>query len=227
MNNTTIKEEQNDKMKELYEATKEFFLKIITAVENGELQVELQAKCVCVDARLAMPKEVGKKYTIWSHGKIEKEIIVQEDTVFIVTLNENGYPVIDDQGHLNIYDMPLAKFKQKYRLDKNGHYVQDQKVMATIDVGDYAGEDGRILLPPCWNGHTETLMKGGLLMLPYNSEFTFEEHMKFWKSYLNGNAIDWYINNEPETYAPCDKNGKFKSKRLRKLFNQDGNDEVE
>lgn len=204
----------------LYKTTQEFFLKVITAVENGELPVKIQAKCICVDARLAKPHEIGTKFTVWSHGKIEKEIIVSEDTVFITTLDENGRPIIDKEGRLNIYDMPFGKFKKKYHPHKNGYFVQDPTPMATINASDIISTDSITLLPPCWNGYTGTLMKNGLIMLPLNPELSFSEQVEVWKSYLQGNLIDWYPNNEPDTYAPCDKYGKFKSKKLRKLFEQ-------
>ena len=42
-----------------------------------------------------------------------KKIIVTEDTIFLTTLDKNGKPIIDENGHENTYDMPMKKFVKK------------------------------------------------------------------------------------------------------------------
>ena len=204
-----------------YDATKKFFDKLINDVEDKKLKVQIQAKCVCVDARKATPEEVGTKFTVWSHGKVEKTITVKEDTVFLTTLDKNGKPVVDEEGHENTYDMPLKKFTKKYQKHPNGHFVQDPTPMATIKLpDDMIPEKGLTLLPPCWGGYEGTLMRGGLVMLPFNPNLTGKQQIEEWKQYMTGKDVDWYPNNEPDTYAVCDKHGLFKDEELRALYGQ-------
>ena len=140
---------------------------------------------------------------------------MQRDTVFITTLDRNGEPIVDESGHRNIYDMPVDKFRKKYRKLKNGHYVQNAVPVATIKLGDdIIPEDGIKLLPPCWGGYEGTLMRNGIIILPFNSELTTKQQLNEWKRYLSGEIIDWYPNNEPDTYAICDKRGIFKDQTL-------------
>lgn len=214
-------EKLNETVK-LYEQTQQFFSEVISGVENGSIKAKIKAKCVCVDARQATKEEVGTKFTVWSHGKVEKEITVKEDTVFLTTLDRNGNPIIDEKGNANTYDMPLAKFSKKYKKHENGHYVQDTTPMVTIQLPDsMIPEQGKKLLPPCWGGYEGTLMRGGLVMLPFNPQLSREEQIDEWKKYLNSGAnVDWYPNNEAETYATCDRNGIFKDEDLRELYGQ-------
>ena len=59
-------------------------------------------------------------------------------------------------------------------------------------------------------------------MFPYNPSLTAEEHIKQWQNHFdNGEILDWYPNNEPETYAPCTKDGIFRDEALRKLYVED------
>ena len=214
--------EKLDKMVKLYDQTQQFFGEVIDGVENGSIKAKIKAKCVCVDARKAKAEEVGTKFTVWSQGKVEKEITVKEDTVFLTTLDRNGNPIVDEKGHENIYDMPLSKFSKKYKKHENGHYVQDTTPMVTIKLPDsMIPEQGKKLLPPCWGGYEGTLMRGGLVMLPFNPDLSREEQIEEWKKYLHSGAnVDWYPNNEAETYATCDRNGIFKDEDLRELYGQ-------
>lgn len=217
--------EKLNEMVALYDQTQEFFAEVIDGVEKGTIKAKIKAKCVCVDARKAKAEEVGTKFTVWSHGKVEKEITVKEDTVFLTTLDRNGNPIIDEKGHENTYDMPLAKFNKKYKKHENGHYVQDTTPMITIKLPDsMIPEQGKKLLPPCWGGYEGTLMRGGLVMLPFNPELSREDQIEEWKKYLkSGASVDWYPNNEAETYATCDRDGIFKDEDLRVLYGQTKN----
>ena len=100
--------------------------------------------------------------------------------------------------------------------------MQDLTPMVTIKLPDsMIPEQGKKLLPPCWGGYEGTLMRGGLVMLPFNPELSKEKQIEEWRKYLqSGAAVDWYPNNEAETYATCDKNGVFKDEDLRELFGQ-------
>lgn len=221
-------EDLERKEKEILEKeTKEFFAQIIEGVKNGSLVPILQAKCICVDARKARADEVGTEFTTYSQGKVEKVFTVKEDTVFVTTLDRNGEPVIDKKGNKNIYDMSETKFNKKYKLHKNGHYVQDPTPMVTIKLPDsMIPEQGKKLLPPCWGGYDGTLMRGGLIMLPYNPKLSKSEQIKVWETYLTkGESVDWYPNNEAGTYAVCDKNGVFEDPELRGLYGQGNSDE--
>lgn len=209
-------------IKKEYETSKTFFANIINGVKEGIIPVQIQAKCVCVDARAVDPEEVGKQHTVWSHGKVEKVLELKPDTVLITTLDANGNPIIDENGNTNTYDMSISKFQKKYKKHSNGHYIQDQKPMATIKLDEgVIPEEGITILPPNWGGYSGTLMKGGLIMLPFDSTLSRQEQIERWESYLTGEPIDWYPNNEADTYAVCDRNGKFKDKALRELFGQD------
>lgn len=218
---------QLEETAKLYEDTQKFFKEVIDGVEKGSIKAKIQAKCVCVDARQAKADQVGTKFTVWSHGKVEKEITVKEDTVFLTTLDKNGNAIIDEKGNTNTYDMPLAKFSKKYKKHENGHYVQDTTPMVTIQLPDsMIPENGKKLLPPCWGGYDGTLMRGGLVMLPFNPELSREKQIEEWKKYLNSGAnVDWYPNNEAETYATCDRDGVFKDADLRELYGQTKTDE--
>lgn len=213
---------QLEEMSKLYEDTQGFFKDVIDGIEKGSIKAKIQAKCVCVDARQATKEEVGTKFTVWSHGKVEKVIDVKEDTVFLTTLDRNGNPIVDEKGHDNTYDMPLKKFAKKYKKHENGHFVQDTTPMITVKLPDeLIPEQGKKLLPPCWGGYEGTLMRGGLVMLPFNPELSREEQIKVWREYITSNVnVDWYPNNEAETYATCDRNGIFKDEDLRELYGQ-------
>ena len=208
-----------------YDKTQNFFKEIISGVENGSIEAKIQAKSVCVDARPARPEEVGTKFTVWSHGKVEKEITVAEDTVFLTTLDKDGKPIVDESGHDNTYDMPMKKFAKKYQKHPNGHFVQDPTPMVTIQLPDSViPEEGIKLLPPCWGGYEGTLMRGGLVMLPFNPDLSREQQIEEWKQYLtSGKTVDWYPNNEADTYSLCDKNGTFIDKNFQELYGQNQN----
>lgn len=205
-----------------YDETQKFFKKIISGLENGSIEAKIQAKSVCVDARPASPEEVGTKFTVWSHGKVEKEITVAEDTVFLTTLDKDGKPIIDESGHYNTYDMSMKNFAKKYQKHPNGHFVQEPTPMVTIQLPDSViPEEGIKLLPPCWCGYEGTLMRGGLVMLPFNPDLSREQQIEEWKQYLTSDEkVDWYPNNEADTYSPCDKNGTFIDKNLQELYGQ-------
>lgn len=203
------------------EATKELFNFIINGLENGELWPVLQAKCVCVDARPVEDEEVGKQFTVYSHGKVEKVITLEKGMMLLTTLDKNGEPIIDEAGHTNTYDMSEAKFKKKYPNKINGHYMQDGAPMFTVTIPeDIMPEAGITILPPGWGGYEGTLMKGGIIMMPYDSSLMAAD---LFQSYIDQGAegLDWYPNNEPDTYAPCSKYGIFKDEDLRKTFNQE------
>lgn len=210
------------KKKTLYADAQDFFKSIIDGIENGTIEVNSQAKCVGMEARLATPEEVGTKFMVWSHGKIEKEIIVKEDTVFLTTLDRNGKPIVDEGGHKNTYDMPFKKFARKYKEHINGHYVQDYTPMVAVQVPEsMVSEEGIKLLPPCWEGYAGTLMRGGLIMLPFNPKLSSEEQIAEWKKYIkNGEIVDWCPNNEADTYSPCDEYGIFEDESLQELYGQ-------
>lgn len=161
------------------------------------------------------------------HGQVEKVFTVEEDTVFVTTLDRKGNPVIDEKGYKNIYNMSLAKFNKKYKRHENGHFVQAPTPMITIKLPDtMIPEQGIKLLPPCWGGYDGTLMRGGLLMLPYNPDLTKSEQIKEWEEYCtSGKLVDWYPNNEANTYAVCDKNGVFQDAELRELYGQNKTEE--
>jgi len=177
MQNFFSKKEMLDinKIEDVNERTATFLTLLKNGLGSGDYQIITQAKCVCVDARQATPEEIGEKFTVYSHGKVEKEFIIQEDTVFLTTLDKNGKPIIDEQGHTNTYDMPLAQFNKKYHLHENGHYVQDPTPIATIKIPeDSIPEQGITVVPPFWGGYEGTLMRGGLIMMPLNTELSNE-----------------------------------------------------
>lgn len=99
--------------------------------------------------------------------KLKKKLLLLK-ILFLTTLDKNGKPIIDENGHENTYDMPMKKFVKKYQKHPNGHFVQDPTPMVTIQLPDSViPEEGIKLLPPCWGGYEETLMRGGLVMLPF------------------------------------------------------------
>ena len=209
-------------IKDVKERSKAFLKWVLEQIRAGKVKVVLQAKCVCVDARQATPEEVGTKYQVWSHGKLETEYDVQEGSYFVTTLDKNGKPVVDNEGHMNTYVMTAKKFGQRYHKHPNGHYAPDQTPVATILIDpDLIPEEGIELLPPNWYGGKGVLMKGGLFMLPYDPSLSDEEQLAAWEAYITDDAIvDWYPNNEPETYARCNKEGVFADPELRELFGQ-------
>ena len=205
------------------EISKQVFHYVISKIKSGDIKPQVCAKCVCVDAHLVTPDEIGKKHIVWSHGKVEKITTLTEGMVLVKTLDENGKPVVDQSGHENIYDIKLEKFLKNYPIKINGHYMKapytKDSIMVAIKLPDNIIQDGLTLLPPNWGGQEGTLVKEGLLMFPFNPNKSLEEQIEDWE--LKGfDKLDWYPNNETQTYADCDKNGTFKSEALRKTFNQ-------
>lgn len=201
--------------------TEKLFNLIMKGLETGNLEATIQAKCVCVDAREVSEEEYGQKHIVWSHGKVEKEITLGPDMVLITTLGADGKPIIDEKGHDNTYDMNAAKFAKKYKPHNNGHYVQDGTPMLTVSLSDtIIPENGITILPPNWRGDTGTLMRDGLVMFPYDSSLSIEENIQAIKE-AGAHVIDWYPNNEPQTYSPCNESGIFLDPLLRKTFDQE------
>lgn len=200
--------------------TKSLFNAIIRGLEKKELEAIVQAKCICVDARPVNEEEYGKEHIVWSQNQVEKVITLEKDLVIITTLDATGKPIIDAGGHKNEYDMQVSKFTKKYKLHSNGHFVQDGTPMLTVTLPEeMIPEEGIVLLPPNWGGYEGTLMKGGLVMFPFNPSLSIKDNIRVIKEQGSEN-IDWYPNNETRTYAPCDKNGIFIDEQLRKTFGQ-------
>lgn len=198
---------------------------IMNGIKTGEIRPTICAKSVAVDAHKVSPEEVGKKHTVYSHGKVEKEITLAEDTVLLTTLDTQGNPVIDEKGNTNTYDMKLAKFLKTYpKQVKGGHFVKDPyapgSVMAAVKVPDNLIKDGITMLPPGWGGYEGTLIAGGIMMFPFDAKLNLKDQVKAWEE-QGANKLDWYPNNEANTYSRCDKNGTFEDENLRKLFEQD------
>lgn len=203
------------------EATKKLFDFLIESLEKGELEPIIQAKCAMVDARKVTTEEIGKEFTVYSHGKVEKVITLEEDTILLTTLGKDGKPIIDEAGHYNTYDMKEKKFNKKYPNQINGHYVQDGTPMITVTLPEgVIPESGITVLPPGWGGYEGTLMSEGIIMLPFDSNMTPVELLKSYKE-EGAEKLDWYPNNEASTYAPCKPNGVFLDETLRKTFNQE------
>lgn len=204
--------------------TEMLFDYIISGLESGEFEPVVCAKHVCVDAHLVTPEEYGKEHVVWSHGKVEKTITLQEGMVLLKTLDKNGNPVVDEMGHENVYDMKISKFLTNYPKEVNGHYVKDPyaegSVMVAVKLPDEMIGDGITILPPNWGGYEGTLMKGGILMFPFDKDRSLEGQLWAWRQ-EGFDKLDWYPNNEADTYSPCDKNGTFENQALRKTFEQD------
>ena len=117
--------------------------------------------------------------------------------------------------------MSKEKFEKRYTKNAQGHYEQDRTPMATIKLPDdwFVDNDQITFLPPNWGGYEGTLVKGGYIMLPVNTKLSKQEQIEAWKK-EGAKNLDWYPNNEPETYAKCDKNGIFEDEDLRELFGQ-------
>lgn len=205
------------------EMTKKVFDYVIAKLKSGDLQPMVCAKSVCVDAHFVTPEEVGKEHIVWSHGKVEKTITLSEGMVLLKTLDENGNPIVDEAGHENVYDMKASKFQKNYPTQVNGHYVKDPyaegSVMLAVKLPDEIVKDGITMLPPNWGGYEGTLVKGGILMFPFDPKRSLEGQI--WAYEQEGyDKLDWYPNNESQTYSVCDKNGTFENEALRKTFNQ-------
>lgn len=200
------------------------FTHIMNGIKAGEITPTVCAKSVAVDAHSVTPDEVGKKHTVYSHGKVEKEIVLEEGMVLLTTLDAQGNPVLDENGNTNTYDMKLPKFLKNYPKQVGDHFVKDPyakgSVMASVELPkEFIGQEGITLLPPGWGGYEGTLMEGGIVMFPFNPDLTLEEQVAAWEQ-EGADKLDWYPNNEADTYSPCDKNGTFEDPSLRKLFEQ-------
>lgn len=201
------------------------FSYIMNNLKTGALKPTVCAKSVAVDAHIVTPEEVGKKHTVYSHGKVEKQIELTADMVLLTTLDSQGNPVIDENGNTNTYDMKLAKFMKTYpKQVDGGHFVKDPytkgSVMIAVSLPKKLIADGITLLPPGWGGYEGTLMQDGVIMLPFDPNLKLEEQIKEWEK-QGADKLDWYPNNEANTYSPCDKNGTFENENLRKLFEQE------
>lgn len=205
------------------ERSKAFMSWVLDQVKKGQAKVVLQAKSVCVDARVVGPEEAGKMHTVWCKNKVEVEYELQEGAILITTLGKDGKPELDAGGHDNTYQQTNpAKFAKTYHKHPNGHYAPDQTPVATILINpELIPEAGIELLPPNWGGYTGKLMKGGLVMLPYDPSLTGEQQLAVWESYIKDDAsVDWYPNNLAGTYSECNSKGIFKDPELRELFQQ-------
>ncbi|MDD4110250.1 MAG: hypothetical protein PHS54_01710 [Clostridia bacterium] len=119
----------------------------------------------------------------------------------------------------------MEKFKKTYPRQINTHYVKDPyekgSVMIAINIpNEIIGENGLTILPPNWGGYEGSLIKDGVLMFPFDPARSLEGQIWAWEQ-EGSKKLDWYPNNEPNTYSDCDKNGTFKDSSLRKLFQQD------
>ena len=91
--------------------------------------------------------------------------------------------------------------------------------MLSVKLPDDIVKDGLTMLPPNWDGYEGTLLKGGILMFPFDPNRSLEGQI--WAYEQEGyDKLDWYPNNEAQTYSACDKNGTFENESLRKTFNQ-------
>ena len=205
------------------EMTEKVFCYVVSKIKSGEIKPVVCAKSVCVDAHIVTPEEVGKEHIVWSRGKVEKTITLSDGMVLLKTFDENGKPVVDEAGHENVYDMKLAKFQKNYPTKVNGHFVKDPyapgSVMISVKIPDEIIKDGLTMLPPNWGGYEGTLVKGGILMFPFDPARTLEGQVWAWEQ-EGFDKLDWYPNNEAQTYSECDRNGTFKSESLRKTFGQ-------
>lgn len=206
------------------ERTNKIFDYVINQMEAGKLKPIVCAKSICVDAHFVSEDEVGSEHIVWSNGKVEKTITLNEDMVLLTTLDKNGNPITDEFGHKNIYDMKVQKFNKTYTTQINGHYMKDPtapgSVMMAVKLDDnMIGDEGLTMCPPNWGGYEGTLVKGGILMFPFDKDKDLKEHVEYFKKQGCDN-IDWYPNNETQTYSVCDKNGTFKDQSLRQTFNQ-------
>ncbi|MBR4004034.1 MAG: hypothetical protein IKI95_08355 [Clostridia bacterium] len=200
------------------------FTHIMNGIKAGEITPTVCAKSVAVDAHTVTAEEAGRTHTVYSHGKVEKEITLTEGMVLLTTLDKNGEPVIDENGNTNTYDMGLAKFMKNYPKQIGGHFVKDPyakgSVMASVALPkEMVGDEGITLLPPGWGGYEGTLMEGGIVMFPFNPELSLPEQVQAWEA-EGADKLDWYPNNEADTYSACDKNGTFADESLRRLFDQ-------
>ena len=93
-------------------------------------------------------------------------------------------------------------------------------VMAAVKVPDKLIADGITMLPPGWGGYEGTLIAGGIMMFPFDPKLNLKDQVEAWEA-QGANKLDWYPNNEANTYSRCDKNGTFEDENLRKLFEQD------
>lgn len=207
------------------EMTDKIFEYVINEIKNGKIKPRVCAKSVCVDAEIVKPEDYGKEHIVWSQGKIEKTLTLKENMVLLTTLDKEGNPVIDKEGHKNVYDLKLEKFIKTYPKQINGHYVKDPydkgSVMIAISIPEnLITEEGLTFLPPAWGGYEGTLVKGGALMFPFDPNRSLEGQIWAWEQ-EGSKSLDWYPNNEPQTYSNCDKNGTFEDKSLRELFKQD------
>lgn len=197
---------------------------IIAGIRAGQITPVVCAKSVAVDAREVQPEEYGQEHIVYSQGKVEKVVTLGEGMMLLTTLDKNGNPVVDAQGHTNTYDMKKSKFEKNYPKEVNGHRVKDPyapgSVMISIRIPEALIQEGITLLPPNWGGYEGTLVSGGVLMFPFNPELSLEEQIAAWIK-EGADKLDWYPNNEPQTYSRCDKNGTFMDPALRELFGQD------
>ena len=74
-------------MADAKQTTTELFNSVMEGIESGKLKVKVKAKCVCVDAHFITPEEAGQEHIVWSHGKVEKTVILEEGKVLVTTLN--------------------------------------------------------------------------------------------------------------------------------------------
>lgn len=206
------------------ENTQILFDYLITAVKEGKVEPVVCAKRVMVDACFVTPEEYGKDYIVWSHGQVEKTFKLGPDMVLVTTLNEKAQPVIDEKGNTNTYDLSTKKFHKTYTKEIDGHYVKDPyaptSVMIAVKIPEnLIPENGLTFFPPNWGGYEGTLMKNGVVMLPFNPALSLIEQIDEWKK-EGIEKLDFYPNNEPDTYSCCDKNGTFENENLRKSFEQ-------
>ena len=199
------------------------FAYIMEGVKAGAIKPMVCAKSTWVDAHFVTAEEAGQEHIVWSQGKVEKVVILQEGMVLITTLDENGNPILDSDGHTNTYDMSATKFAKNYTLEIDGHYVKDPydkgSVMVAVELPAELVGEGLTILPPNWGGYSGTLMPGGYIMLPYKSGSSLLGQVYEWEQ-VGVAALDFYPNNEPQTYSECDKNGTFRDPALRKRFEQ-------
>lgn len=223
--------------------SKALFDSLIECIKFKIVKPEIKAKRTCVDMQVVLPEEEGTIHTVWENGKIKERVILDYGMVLLTVLNKYGKPVVDKMGHKTVYVMTASKFDKEFpKFTLSKHYISNATPHYVVNFKDipfnifynkidkevfkftnfdenYVKENGITFFPPNWNGHTGTIVKEGMIMFPYYKNLSLEEHVKKWEE-IGYDKLDWYPNNNPKTYAKCNKNGNFEDENLRKLFGQ-------
>ena len=126
-------------------------------VESGALTVEAEKK----GAVLARPAKEGEELDVWTKdGNYEGHETAQKGDIILTRADDNGQPVIDENGHTNTWKVSEETFKKKYDTEHQDPETGFVKPAGGTQVFVQTDRDITMMAP--W-GEMQNIQAGGFL----------------------------------------------------------------